>query len=178
MNEEFELEEELEVNMLSVIAHVIGFISEGEGKAPLPAENARYADLLMMNWIVSNTTDEDIIWNFDSSDFYDLALLQRKRESWEVIWEFEHGENSRHEPVAVTVPHKGTFSIPSSIDNGVAETISDTSDTDERIEESPPIVPLKEIIEQYGIDADVDLAVQFELRAEEFPQLTIIPLWR
>ena len=174
-------QDETEVNMLSVIAHVIGFDLQGNGQPPLPAENARDADLLLMNWIASNTTDEDITWNFPTKDLFDLELLQRTDDGWEVIWsrpvdKKDDGADEK-ERVVVTVPRKGTFSIPP---EGTGEDNGDDGDDDNDgdIEEAPPTIPLSDIVKDLEIPPKDDLAVRFRLKAIEFPQETLIPLWR
>ena len=170
-------QEDIEVNMLSVIAHVVGFDLRSDGEPPVPAENARDADLLLINWIASNTTDEDIKWNFKTKDLFDLELLQLTASGWEIIWnrsvvEDENGAEKK-EDVVVIVPRKGTFSIPQEGNDG-----GNDDDNDSDIEEEPPTIQLHKIVEENNIPQEHNLAVRFRLKAIEFPQETLIPLWR
>lgn len=162
---------ETEVNMLSVIAHVIGFRLQGEGEPPLPAENARDADLLMINWIVSNTTDEDITWNFPTSDLLGLELLMMAEGGWQVIAVMPGTGGS---PRLVLVPRRGTFGIPPQ-DEEDGQTAHDEPPAPE---ERAPVIPLRQIVEENTIAPDAQLAVRFRLAAVEFPYEAIFPLWR
>ena len=158
------------IQMLSVIAHVIGFDLREGGQAPVPAQNARDAELLMFNWIASNATDEDIVWHFPTAQRYELELLQMTQAGWELVWrrDIEEGE-----AISVTVARGKNFGIPPSVDDGQ---VGDEDDGD--IEEQPPTIPLKHIIDEQGIQSSIELAVRFRLNAREFPQETLIPLWR
>lgn len=164
--------DETEVNMVSVIARVIGFHLQSEGQPPIPAENARDADLLMFNWIVSNTTDEEITWHFPTSSLYRLQLLMLGEEGWEAVWT-KPDDSADDDETVIVVPHKGTYSIPPDGDSDEGD-----DEQQEKIEEEPPTISLKEICEDLGIPSEVELAVEFELKAIEFPQQTLIPLWR
>lgn len=157
------------VQMLSVIAHVIGFDLQQEGQPPLPAENARDAELLMFNWIVSNATDEDIVWHFPTPQRYDLELLQMTEHGWELVWSREPEVGI---PIDVSIPRGKTFGIPPVVDE------EEDDDNDGPIEEQPPTIPLKRIVDEYKIPQNAELAARFRLRANEFQQETLIPLWR
>lgn len=156
--------------MLSVIAHVLGFNLQDPGQPPLPAANARDAGLLMFNWIASNTTDEDIVWHFPTAQRYDLELLQRTASGWDLVWSRtpEIGPS-----MTVTIPRGKNFGIPPSVDDE-----DETHGDDGEIEEQPPTIPLKQIVDEHHIAPTVELAVRFSLKATEFPQQTLIPLWR
>lgn len=162
------------IQMLSVIAHVLGFDLQEDGQPPLPAANARNAELLMFNWIASNTTDEDIVWHFPTAQRYELELLQKKEAGWELIWrrEPEAGEGS-----AVTIQRGKNFGIPPSVDED-DDHHDDNRDGGGEIEEEPPTIQLKQIVEENGIEPAVELAVRFRLKAIEFPQEMLVPLWR
>lgn len=158
------------IQMLSVIAHVLGFDLQDAGQPPLPAENARDAELLMFNWIASNSTDEDIVWHFPTAQRYDLVLLQMTATGWDLIWrrEPEVGEG-----ITVTIPRGKNFGIPPTVDDG-----NDDLADDGVVEEQPPTIPLKQIVDDHHIAPTVELAVRFRLKATEFPQEMLIPLWR
>lgn len=162
--------ESANIQMLSVIAHVIGFDLQDEGQPPVAAPNAREADLLMFNWIAANATDEDIVWHFPTAQRYELELLRKGDAGWEPVWRREAGSG---EAVTVTIPRGQNFGIPPSVDEA-----DEPQEDDDVLEEEPPTIPLKQIVEEQGIPLAAELAVRFSLKADEFPQETLIPLWR
>lgn len=158
------------IQMLSVIAHVIGFDLRDAGQPPLPSANARDAELLMFNWIASNTTDEDLVWHFPTAQRYELELLQMTAAGWDLVW---RREPKVGEGMTVTIPRGKNFGIPPSVDDEVGG-----HDGTDGIEEQPPTIPLKQIVDEHHIAPTVELAARFCLTATEFPQETLIPLWR
>jgi len=162
--------ENANIQMLSVIAHVIGFDLQEGGQPPLAARNAREAELLMFNWIASNATDEDIVWHFPTAQRYELELLQKGEAGWELVWRREPEEG---EGITVTIPRGTNFGIPPSVDEA-----DEGHQSEDEFEEQPSTIPLKEIVDEHQIPLTVELAVRFSLKANEFPQETLIPLWR
>lgn len=166
--EEFEV---MDTQLISVIANLLGFKNQGDGLPPVASGSARSADFLLMNWVVSNATDEPIKWNFFAPKYFELYLVWHTESDSKVIWTLPDNpegitpDDSPVLPWEVTVPINETFSIPPESD-------------DNPLKIRQPLIPLNEIITDNVIPWEDNLSVHFRFLAEEFPSETMIPLWR
>lgn len=157
---------EVQPNVLSILAHVIGFTDAGKDLPPTPAPDPREADVLLMHWLVSNTTEQDITWHFETQQLFKLTLERLCGGATEVLWELKF--EGKVTPFEVVVPKRvgdkaGIYSIP-------------PEDPEENV--APPTIPLAEIVKELSVPIEDELVVRFRLLAAEFPQESVIPLWR